>query len=147
MNIWTKAVLATASAALLASPAIADHLKDGRKLDASLSGLAEVPNPGDPDGSGTFVSRINVGQQEICYNLTVIDIQDAFAAHIHVGSEGEPGPIAVTLATPDGDGIASDCTFVSMTTARDIIKNPSGYYVNVHNAEFPGGAVRGQLSK
>ncbi len=23
--------------------------------------------------------------------------------------------------------------------------NPSGYYVNLHNARFPGGAIRGQL--
>jgi hypothetical protein len=29
----------------------------------------------------------------------------------------------------------------------DIIKNPGNYYVNVHNAEFPKGAIRGQLVK
>ncbi|MBA2263858.1 MAG: CHRD domain-containing protein, partial [Chloroflexi bacterium] len=28
----------------------------------------------------------------------------------------------------------------------DIEANPQNYYVNVHNAEFPGGAVRGQLA-
>jgi len=27
----------------------------------------------------------------------------------------------------------------------DIIKNPANYYVNVHNAEFSNGALRGQL--
>ncbi len=30
--------------------------------------------------------------------------------------------------------------------AADIATHPEDYYVNVHNAEFPGGAVRGQLS-
>jgi hypothetical protein len=34
---------------------------------------------------------------------------------------------------------------VSREEARDIVKNPENYYVNVHNAEFPGGALRGQL--
>ena len=26
-----------------------------------------------------------------------------------------------------------------------IAANPAGYYVNLHNARFPGGAARGQL--
>ena len=28
-----------------------------------------------------------------------------------------------------------------------INRNPSAFYVNVHNGDFPNGAVRGQLSK
>jgi len=27
------------------------------------------------------------------------------------------------------------------------VENPANYYVNVHNAEFSKGAVRGQLTK
>jgi hypothetical protein len=34
---------------------------------------------------------------------------------------------------------------VTRQLARDIVRNPSDYYVNVHNADFPGGALRGQL--
>ena len=30
---------------------------------------------------------------------------------------------------------------------RDNRKNPASYYVNVHTTEYPGGAIRDQLSK
>jgi hypothetical protein len=36
---------------------------------------------------------------------------------------------------------------VDRAEAKEILKNPADYYVNVHNAEFPLGALRGQLSK
>jgi hypothetical protein len=34
---------------------------------------------------------------------------------------------------------------VDLTQAQAIAHDPSGYYTNVHNAEFTDGAVRGQL--
>ena len=147
MTLTTKTVLATAAAALIIAPAYAAHIKDGRKLDASLDGASEVPGPGDPDGSGTFVSRTNPGQGEICYNLTVIDIEQATAAHIHAGAAGEAGPVVVTLATPDENGMSGACAEISKGLAQRLIRFPQNYYINVHNAEFPPGAVRGQLSK
>jgi hypothetical protein len=30
--------------------------------------------------------------------------------------------------------------------AADIVSNPTNYYINVHTTDFPGGAIRGQLS-
>jgi len=34
---------------------------------------------------------------------------------------------------------------VDATVAAAILAHPKGYYVNVHTAAFPNGAVRGQL--
>ena len=42
--------------------------------------------------------------------------------------------------------IASGCASADDAVTSAILANPAGYYVNIHNADFPDGAVRGQLS-
>jgi hypothetical protein len=118
----------------------------GRKFTTTLTGAAEVPGPGDPDGSGTATITLNHGQGEVCWELTVSGIAPATAAHIHVGSADVAGPVVVGLSAPTS-GSSSGCATVDRDLIKAIIQNPEGYYVNVHNAEFPAGALRGQLSK
>jgi hypothetical protein len=118
----------------------------GRSLSTTLTGAAEIPGPGDPDGAGTAALTVNPGLGQICYELTVSGIAPANAAHIHLGTVTEAGPVVVPLAAPT-DGTSSGCAEVSRELALAILKSPSDYYVNVHNAEFPAGALRGQLSK
>jgi hypothetical protein len=36
---------------------------------------------------------------------------------------------------------------VSARTIRRVLRRPSSFYVNVHNADFPDGAIRGQLEE
>jgi hypothetical protein len=118
----------------------------GRPLATTLTGAEEIPGPGDPDGSGTARLELNIGTGEICYELAVSGIAPATAAHIHVGQAGVAGPVVVPLAPPTS-GSSSACTTVDPALIKAITKDPQLYYVNVHNAEFPAGAVRGQLSK
>ena len=106
----------------------------------------EVPGPGDPDGTGS--ARINVipSQNRLCYNVRVSNIAPATMAHIHRGRAGVAGPVVVGLRPPT-DGSSSACTTVARARLLDIARNPSLYYVNVHNTPFPNGAVRGQLTR
>jgi hypothetical protein len=117
----------------------------GRPFTTTLTGAAEVPGPGDPDGTGTATLSVNPGQEEVCYELSVSGISPAVAAHIHVGSAGVAGPVVIPLAPPT-DGSSSACAAASRELLLAIIQNPENYYVNVHNADFPAGALRGQLS-
>ena len=55
------------------------------------------------------------------------------------------GPIRVTLKAPT-KGASDGCVTVPREILTAILANPANYYVNVHNAEFPAGAVRGQLA-
>jgi hypothetical protein len=105
-----------------------------------------VPGPGDLDGSGEAFITLNHGRGEVCFQLSVSDIAPATAAHIHEAPAGVAGPVVVGL-TPPTSGSSSGCVSADRDLIKDIIQNPADYYVNVHNAAFPAGAVRGQLSK
>lgn len=130
-----------------ASAARLDGADDGgRPLSTTLTGAAEVPGPGDPDGSGMANITVNPGLGQICYQLSVEDITlPATAAHIHVGSVVDAGPVVVGLTPPDANGFSSGCTQVPRELALAIVRNPDNYYVNVHTSDFPSGAIRGQL--
>ncbi len=136
------------TAALLAGLALAGPaLAAGTRLTASMTGAEEVPGPGDADGSGTAVIRLNKGKGEVCYELTASGIAPATAAHIHVGPPGIAGPVVVPLAAPTSGSVSACATGVNAELIKAIAKSPGDYYVNVHNAEFPAGAIRAQLSK
>jgi hypothetical protein len=113
-----------------------------------LTGAAEVPGPGDPDGRGHAHVRVFPKQDKVCFEIDVSNIElPATAAHIHRGSADVAGPVVVDLAPPGADGHSEGCVSVQdRELLRSIKNNPSGFYVNVHNTPFPAGAVRGQLS-
>jgi hypothetical protein len=118
----------------------------GRPFTVDLTGAAEVdadgvPNQGDVDGSGTATVRINPGRGEVCWTIEVADVAPIRAAHIHVAPSTTTGPVVVPL-----DPVDTGCREVDRELALAIITDPSSYYVNVHNAAFPAGALRGQLA-
>jgi hypothetical protein len=155
---------AFAAGALFGPLNIADAGHSNTLLEASLDGRSEVASgatdsriAGDPNGRGeAYVFGIDGDPTTLCYVLTVKGIDTAAAAHIHKGAAGTNGPVVANLAAP-ADGNAADCLtegevgpgttpkFPTGETVAAILANPEGYYVNVHNAEYPGGAIRGQL--
>ena len=139
-SLFYSAMVATAlfgTAAMAAEDA-------GARFTATLDGASEAPGPGDPDGMGTATVRVNPGREQLCYSITVTGIAPARAAHIHEAPAGTAGPVVIHLSAPTG-GTSQGCVTVSREFAKEFIKSPSDYYVNVHNADYPGGAVRGQL--
>lgn len=128
-------------------------------LNAVLTGAAEVPGPGDPDGTGMATVTVDPAAGTLCYTLLVADTASASGAHIHEAPPGAAGPIQVSLTLPDNSGNAAGCAApgdynvaelpdaaaISAFLA-DLAANPQKYYVNIHTSPFKAGAVRGQLS-
>jgi len=149
-RLFAALMLAATLALALAGPASAAKLggadQGGRLLTTTLTGAEEVPGPGDPDGTGFASVTVNPGKGLVCYELRVSGIAPATGAHIHEAPFGDAGDVVVGLEAPS-DGSSGGCIDVGRALAKDILKDPADYYVNVHNAEYPAGALRGQLSK
>ena len=163
--VTAAAGVTVAAFALQAGTATAGHSND--LLEAALDGRSEVATDardrrvvGDPNGKGeAYVFGVDGDATTLCYVLTVDGIAEldlapgsGRAAHIHEGPAGTNGPVVANLAWPQ-DGDAADCLTEGeagkgLTPGKvlDILENPEDYYVNVHNSEFPGGAIRGQLT-
>ncbi len=115
-------------------------------LHAHLKGTAEVPGPGDTDGRGNAELRLNASKGKVSYEIKTRKIDGASAAHIHAGKRGVVGDVVVARFAGNGGSELQGCaTGVAKATIRRIKRRPSRFYVNVHNADFPNGAVRGQL--
>jgi CHRD domain len=141
-RITIALALALTSALLVAGGATAG----GRPISIDLTGAAEAPGPGDPDGSGTASFTFNPGTGEVCYEFSVTGVEPLAAAHIHVAPVGSPGPVVIPLPPTSATG-GSGCVTADRELIRAILIDPSAYYFNVHNAPFPAGALRGQLTR
>jgi hypothetical protein len=112
----------------------------------SRANASGVCNLGDPDGTGTFTLFVNPGQKRVCYELTIAGIDAPTAAHIHKAPPGIAGPIVIPFPTPPL-GSSTGCADTTSRQAAQIIAKSGQYYFNVHNATYPGGALRGQLAR
>ena len=130
------AALAAAVFAVAASAAMSPV------VSAKMTGGAENPK-GAPNGSGMAVVHFNATKGSVCWTFSKLKgVTAPTAAHIHKGGKGVSGPVFIPLGAAFK---AKGCTTASKSSINAVEKNPGAYYVNVHNAKYPGGVVRGQL--
>src|SRR6478735_872402 len=129
-----RMILLTIAAAMVAGPAFAAAPVS---LKATLAGSADT----DADGTGAATVTFDATKNEVCYKLSVSGIDAATMAHIHKGAAGASGPVVVPFDAPTS-GSSEGCKPVTAEVSAAIAASPGDYYVNVHNAAFPKGAIR-----
>lgn len=111
-------------------------------LVATLGGGAETAG-GDPDGVGGFKADVDDESGDFCFTLWADKTAKPTMAHVHEGSAGNDGKPVATIDVTGKD--SDDCIAMEPELLKKIIAAPGAYYVNIHTADFPKGAVRGQL--
>ncbi|MBT2506428.1 CHRD domain-containing protein [Streptomyces sp. ISL-98] len=125
---------------------------------ASLNGANEVPVQGGPavgDKDGVALEFVKLKGSTVSFAVKWRGTDKPTALHIHQGGKGVNGGIKVDFTGQLGKGkgtgkgrTATGSVQVKDTAVLNAFKaDPTGFYANLHTAEFPGGAVRGQFHK
>jgi len=132
-----------------------------KSFHAKLTGKDEVPSV-KTKATGDVMFKLSKDEKELSYKLDVKNIENASAAHIHLGKKGASGPPLVNLFTgPKKEGkysgelskgtiSATDLAGELMgKTIDDLVKliKSGDAYVNVHTDANPNGEIRGQIKK
>ncbi len=126
---------------------------------AALSGKDEVASVNTPaKGEATF--ELDKAGKTLKYRVTVSDIENVTAAHVHEGAKGKDGPpLALIDIKGKKMGKFSGTLAVGTITDKDLLGPMKGKtvkdlvkeieagntYVNVHTTKYPNGELRGQI--
>jgi len=148
------AVAAAAGVAVAAPPAVAHggSGSSGSVLVASMNGANEVPVPGGPavgDKDGRALEFVKVKGDKVSVSVKWRGTDRPTALHIHQGVKGTNGDIKIEftklLDKSKDNRVAGTVKVDDAALLKRLTADPGGFYANLHTAEFPGGAVRGQL--
>lgn len=126
----------------------------GTILAASLRGANEVPVEGGPavnDKDGAALEFIKVKGDKVSVAVTWRGTGKPTLLHIHQGAKGTNGGVKVDftklLDKAKGHSVTGTVKVKDAALLQQLKSEPNSFYANLHTAEFPGGAVRGQLHK
>ncbi|MER5521770.1 CHRD domain-containing protein [Streptomyces sp. NPDC002763] len=121
-------------------------------LVASLRGANEVPVAGGPavgDKDGVALEFIQVKGDKVTVAVTWRGTGRPTDLHIHQGAKGTNGGVKIDfgklLKKAKGHSVTGSVKVTDKALLKQLTTDPGAFYANLHTAEFPGGAVRGQL--
>ncbi len=144
--------------------ASADH-EETWTFHADLTGEAETEDV-ETNATGRATFEIPPDDHRIHYRIDVEWLCYVTQAHIHLGEEGEDGPVVAWLYPEEGqepqliegrfDGTLAEGRFtvddlvgpLEDASSSEIVSAmiDGNAYVNLHTEEYPAGEIRGQIS-
>ena len=142
MNITKILAVGVAGLAITACSTVEETLTENvsETYTAYLVG-SNVPGGGDMDGYARAEISVSDNLDRICWEIDEVRNVTPTAAHIHQGVKGATGGPVLELKAEDG--MWTGCSEGTEALQNGIEAMPSNYYVQIHSAQYPNGAIRG----
>ncbi|MDH3295588.1 MAG: OmpA family protein, partial [Acidimicrobiia bacterium] len=98
----------------------------------------------ETSATGTVTITIDANTGEACALTSTSNVSGPYAAHIHLGSYPERGPIVVDFQ-PMNDGV-EQCSANDLTDINEVLSDRTEYYAEMHDVAG-NYTIRGQLSE
>lgn len=146
---FVSSILVFAGPASAAAAVATAHEEGYGQFSVRLTG-DELRDDGDPDGWGSARLDLDPEHETACYVITWNELDGAVTSlHLHAAPRRNDGPHWIEFFNGqhfDGKSdTVSNCVRSSRAKILDVIKNPSGFYLNLHTTAHEPGAIRGQL--
>ena len=129
-----------------------------KSFKAILSGSESVPAV-ETMAKGDVTFTLMKDSKTLSYYVTVSDIENVTAAHIHLGKKGENGPPVALISNEKKAGKFSGTLAEGTITEKELMGSLMGKsvkdlvkeikkgntYLNVHTDKYPNGEIRGQI--
>ena len=129
-----------------------------KSFKAMLVGSESVPAV-ETMAKGDATFTVIKDEKALSYYVTVSDIENVTAAHIHLGKKGENGPPVALISNEKRAGKFSGTLAEGTITKKDLMGSMKGKsvedlikkikkgdaYLNVHTDKYPNGEIRGQI--
>lgn len=127
-------------------------------IDINATGAATIRAHVVRSASGEIIS----GTVDFLVSYAFPGSVELTGLHIHRGAAGINGPVVINTGIGGANGNIISSTgrgsidrsaqitpadTTALAALRDMVANPSGFYVNLHSTVNPGGVIRGQLQK
>ena len=129
-----------------------------KSFKAILSGSESVPAV-ETMAKGDATFTLIKDEEALTYYVTVSDIENVTAAHLHIGKQGENGAPVALITNEKKYGKFSGTLAEGTITKKELMGTMAGksvedlfkqikkgnVYLNVHTDKYPNGEIRGQI--
>ncbi len=117
-------------------------------VSARVSGTQEVPANAST-ATGTLDGIFDPFSRVIAFRFEYSGLTaNATASHFHIAAAGTNGPVSVDFVSQGFQAGNKSGEYVKVITLTQVQADAliaGNMYVNIHNASFPGGEIRGQI--
>jgi hypothetical protein len=125
-------------------------IRGGARLEAVLTAGAD----GDPELSGSADLVVDPRRGMVCFDIDLDGVSSeaktVVAVHIHPGQASDPCNVEDCAPPLDLDFASKGfrgCARAGAQLLSSLVEEPEQFYLHVHTARFPAGAVSGQLEE